>query len=132
MNVVLILNLFAQVIGLITFMFFFGNSKETKWNKEDLKIVGLFQIPSDTMMWFSILFLHQYTPKEAIRFFLGEATEFYPYHSLNYIQIQIGLVITVLALGLAAIKAQQNKVSLFLLLIHIISLISFSIYIFFI
>lgn len=38
MNAVLTLNLFAQVIGLIAFMFFFGNNKEIKWNKEDQKL----------------------------------------------------------------------------------------------
>ncbi len=40
-----------QGMGLIPFMFYFGQDKPMEWDKEDVKVLCIAQFPIDIIMW---------------------------------------------------------------------------------
>lgn len=122
-----------QGIGLIPFMFYFGQDKPSEWDKEDIKVLCSSQFPIDTMMWIASFALYLYVMNlenlKKVQIFLNEPLEIIGSY-VTYKQAEFIISIYILALGIAALKCPQTKKSRIFLLIHIISMLSFIITIF--
>ena len=49
-----------QGMGLIPFMFYFGQDKPIEWDKEDVKVLCIAQFPLDIIMWVASFILYHY------------------------------------------------------------------------
>lgn len=122
-----------QGMGLIPFMFYFGQDKPMEWDKEDIKVLCIAQFPIDTIMWVASFILYHYVinPEnlKRVQIFLNEPLEIIGSY-VTYKQAEFIISIYILALGIAALKCPQTKKGRIFLLVHVISMLSFIITIF--
>lgn len=133
MVVLFSLLIIMQGIGLITFMFYFGQDKLLEWDKEDVKVLCIAQFPIDTITWVASFILYHYVTNlenlKKVQIFLNEPSGIIG-RFVTYKQAELIISIYILALGIAALKYPQTKKSKTFLFIHIISMLSFIITIF--
>ena len=51
MELLFTLMLFLQATGLMPYVFYYGNDEPNEWDKEDIKVVGIMQLPINIAMW---------------------------------------------------------------------------------
>lgn len=122
-----------QGMGLIPFMFYFGQDKPMEWDKEDVKVLCIAQFPIDIIMWVASFILYIYVTNlenlKKVQIFLNEPSEIIGCY-VTYKQAEFIIFIYILILGIAALKCPQSKKSGIFLLVHVISMLSFIITIF--
>lgn len=127
MEILFTIILFLQTAGLIPYMFYYNNDTLKEWDKEDIKVVSVMQLPVNIAMWIgsAILYLFVRNPDNLgkIQLFLQEPTGLI--HQISYMNVEIIVLSYILALGLFALKSPQTKISRRFLLLHIISMSSF-------
>jgi len=127
MELLFTIMLLLQVIGLIPYMFYFSNVKSKDWDKEDLKVVSIIQLPINIVMWIGSVILYFYVRTSEnlyhVQEFLQEPSGIV--HVISYRNLEIIMLGYILALGLAAFKNPQNRKSRLFLLFHITSMLSF-------
>lgn len=123
-----------QGIGLIPYMFYFRQDESMEWDKEDVKVLCIAQFPIDIIMWVASFILYYYVTSlenlKKVQIFLNEPLGIIGSY-VTYKQAEFIISIYILALGIAALKCPQTKKSRIFLLVHVISLLSFIITIFF-
>lgn len=122
-----------QGMGLIPFMFYFGQDKPMEWDKEDVKVLCIAQFPIDIIMWVASFILYHYVINlenlKSVQIFLNEPSGIIG-SFVTYKQAEFIIFIYILVLGIAALKCPQTKKSRIFLLVHVISMLSFIITIF--
>lgn len=54
MELLFTLMLFLQATGLMPYVFYYGNDEPNEWDKEDIKVVGIMQLPINIAMWIAL------------------------------------------------------------------------------
>lgn len=127
MEILFTIILFLQTAGLIPYMFYYNNDTSREWDKEDIKVISIAQLPINILMWIASvkLYLFVKSPENLhkVQMFLEEPTGFV--HKISYCNMEIITLLYILALGLSALKSPQTKISRLFLIFHIISMSSF-------
>lgn len=128
MEIFLIIIIIIQGMGLIPFMFYFNQDKSKEWDREDMKVVSIAQIPIDAIMLVSsvLLFLYTRNPDNLskLQIFIHDPSGIIgSYLTFNLAEILILSYIVVI--GIAAWKNPQTRKSSIFLFSHITSMLIF-------
>lgn len=119
--------LFLQAAGLIPYMFYYVNDESNEWDKEDIKVVGIMQLPINIIMWIGsvVLYLFVKNPENLnkMQIFLQEPSGLV--HEISYRNVEIIVLGYILALGIFALKSPQPKIGRLFLFLHMVSMSSF-------